>query len=183
MMKPNILDVKYNGLDIYETMRQVDRDIMLYNIVSNSEQNSNYPSIKYKSETNEERFLRYYNNIDIYIETDCSDEEWEQIKNNKVNKKLKKEYAKLVAEEFDLELRGYKSISETQICIIILSIIFNIILYVIESKYLYLGIASTMFIYIVFYLYIKNHNNNVVLRLSQIVKQKKKLIKQMKGSK
>ena len=182
MMKPSIFDIKYNGLDMYEAMRQVDRDRMLYDMAYKTPTQQTVSST-YVPETKSDRFLRYYNNIDIYIEANCSDKDWKQIKKAKNINPYKKEYARLVADEFDYLYRGHRTLSETQICIIILIGLITICCIPFNISYVILGILLDIVLLVLFKFNIYIHNNRVQQKLSQIAKSKMQLIEKMKGSK
>lgn len=182
MVRPSIFDVKYNGLDMYETMRQVDRDRMLYDLTQQVQQPT-INSTTYKPETKSERYLRYYENVDMYIEGACSDKDWKKIKKAKNINKYKKSYAKLIADEFELEYRGKITMSETQICLIILMIIITICLIPFDLTYVLVGTISTIVVTVLFRMYISIHNDKVTQQLDEIQQEKTELINKMKASK
>lgn len=184
MMKPSIFDIKYNGLDMYETMRQVDRDKMLYEMAYENKNNVSQTEVStYIPETKNERFLRYYKNVDIYIKGDCSDKDWEKIKRAKNINPYKKEYARLVADEFDFMYRGRKALSETQLCIVLLLGLIAICLIPFSKTYFIIGILIMLAVLAIFKIGIATNNTRVNNRLEQIKREKKELIKKMKGSK
>ena len=180
MVRPSIFDVKYNGLDMYETMRQVDRDKMLYDL-SQQVQQPTINSTTYKLETKSERYLRYYENVDMYIEGACSNKDWKKIKKAKHINKYKKLFAELVADECELEYRGKITMSETQICLIILMILITICLIPLDLTYVLIGTISTIVVTILFRMYINIHNNKVTQQLNEIKKEKIELINKMRS--